>query len=124
MNRIIHTFRVATTSTTTEEQRWCPPVSTERYLLVAAVVIPAATLAASGTNYKGVGIKIGGTSVATALTSESTPFTAGTARNFTVTGKGSALEVTQDTPLSAPQTSAGSGGTLDVAVVVTLEKMP
>jgi len=124
MNRIIIPFRVATTSTTTEEQRWCPPVSTERYLLIAAVVMPNATLGASGTNYKGVGIKVAGSSVATAITSETVAFTAGTARNFTITGKGSALEVTQDAPLSIPQTSAGSGGTLDVSVICTLEKMP
>lgn len=125
MNRIFVPFRISSTSTGTEEQRWCPPDSTEKYLLIAATVSPNATLAADGTNYKGVGLEVGGTSVVSAaLTSASVPFTAGTPRNFTVSGVGSALEVSQTAPLSAPLTNAGSGGTIDVTVIACLEKMP
>ncbi len=124
MNRIFVPFRISATSTATEEQRWCPPDSAEKYLLIGATISPNATLAADGTNYKGVGLEVNGASVATALTSAATAFTAGTPRNFTLSGVGSALEVSQAAVLSAPLTNAGSGGTIDVTVVVCLEKMP
>ena len=102
------------TSTTTEERLLCHGIPGE-WLLSGASWMPSADLSANGTNYGSVGINegAGGTSLGT-VTSESTAFTKGTAREFTLSsalfGPTDAIEIDVN--------KAGSGGTVDGALTM------
>jgi len=89
------------------------------YKLVDAAVNVGTTAAANATDNASIGIELDGTNAVTDLTSESTAFTAGTQRDFTL-ASGSALEVEGLTELiEVTCTKAGSG----VAIVGGLVSM-
>lgn len=120
------TVKLAKTGTTAHTQYLPVPRvasgSGSKWKLLGASVVPQATLAANGTDYRTVDVQVGGSSVVSAtLTSASVAFTAGTPRNFTVSGVGAATEVSQSSLCSAVLGSAGSGGTFEGDVTVYFE---
>jgi len=126
------TFRLsvtlAKTGTTAHTQYFPAPSASSgagsKWKLLSVQVMPQATLAADGTNYRTVDVQVGGSSVVASMTSAATAFTAGTTRAFTVTGVGSAIEVTRAAPLSAVLAHAGSGGTFEGTVTAEFEVLP
>lgn len=124
-DRFSHVVKLSKTSTTAHTQYLPAPIASSgpgsKWRLIGASVMPQQTLAADGTNYRTVEVQVGGAAVVTALTSAATAFTAGTPRYFTVTGVGSAIEVTSAAPCSAVLSHAGSGGTFEGDVEVWFE---
>jgi len=128
METIRLSVTLAKTGTTAHTQYFPTPSASSgpgsKWKFLGAQVMPQATLAADGTNYRTVDVQVGGSSVVTPLTSAATAFTAGTTRAFSVTGVGSAIEVTRAAPLSAVLGSAGSGGTFEGTVTAEFEVLP
>lgn len=124
-DRFTHVVKLSKTSTTAHTQYLpTPPAASgagSKWRVISAQVMPQQTLASNGTDYRTVEVQVGGAAVVTALTSAATAFTAGTPRSFTVTGVGSAIEVTQAAPCAAVLGHAGSGGTFEGDVAVTFE---
>lgn len=124
-DRFSHVVKLSKTSTTAHTQYFPAPIASSgagsKWRVLGASVTPQVTLAADGTNYRTVDVQVGGTSVVTALTSAATAFTAGTPRYFTVSGVGSAIEVSSAAMCSAVLGSGGSGGTFEGDVEVWFE---
>lgn len=124
-DRFCKVVKLSKTSTTAHTQYLPVPIAASgpgsKWKVLGASVVPQVTLAADGTNYRTVDVQVGGTSVVTPLTSAATAFTAGTPRNFTVSGVGSAIEVTQSAVCSAVLGYAGSGGTFEGDIEVWFE---
>lgn len=123
-----HSVTLSKTGTTAHTQYFPAPSASSgqgsKWKLLSVQVQPQQTLAADGTNYRTVDVQVGGSSVVTSLTSAATAFTAGTTRAFTVTGVGSAIEVTRAAPLAAVLGYAGSGGTFEGTVTAEFEVLP
>jgi hypothetical protein len=128
METIRLSVTLAKTGTTAHTQYFPTPSASSgpgsKWKFLGAQIQPQATLAANGTDYRTVDVQVGGSSVVTSLTSAATAFTAGTTRAFTVTGVGSAIEVTRAAPLSAVLAHAGSGGTFEGTVTAEFEVLP
>lgn len=86
-----------------------------------AYLVPHDTTAANASNYVSVALKNGSTTLGTIDTS-STGNTAGTAREFTLSG-GSSLEVAQGSVFTVAVTHPGTGAALDAYVAIELEKV-
>jgi hypothetical protein len=128
METIRLSVTLAKTGTTAHTQYFPTPSASSgpgsKWKFLGAQIQPQATLAANGTDYRTVDVQVGGTSVVTSMTSAATAFTAGTTRSFSVTGVGSAIEVTRAAPLSAVLAHAGSGGTFEGTVTAEFEVLP
>lgn len=128
METIRLSVTLAKTGTTAHTQYFPTPSASSgpgsKWKFLGAQIQPQATLAAHATDYRTVDMQVGGTSVVTSMTSAATAFTAGTTRAFTVTGVGSAIEVTRAAPLSAVLAHAGSGGTFEGTVTAEFEVLP
>lgn len=110
--------------TTTGDTRYIlPSWDTGEWELIAAGVIPDATLAANATDYASVAFGDGTTTFGT-LTSATVAFTAGTERFATLTGTKASTLTGQADPLIVTITKAGSGGTFEAEIVAVFRRRP
>ena len=102
----------------------CPMSSTAKQKLRSISLLPNTATATDGTNYVTISVYIGATKIATDKTTNASGGAAlaqGTVTDFTLTGVGSQLEVSQANPLSVRVTHAASGAAVDVQVIAELE---
>lgn len=112
---------VATVGAGTAEDRYIPMPWPGEWKLVSAWLCPATTDALDATNYTTITLKQGSTSLGS-LSNETVAFTAGTAREFTLTG-GSALEFGEGDDLNVNKAESGTGGILDGCIALCFEKL-
>lgn len=109
-------------------QSICPPGSSDTWRVKSISYLPNAALATDGTNYATVRPYTNqgtGTPIAAARTTNSTggsAFVAHTVENVSLTGTPTQLEFTQADPLHIDVTHAGSGGAVNLMVLVVAEK--
>lgn len=112
----------STAGTTTITRRAAVP-GPGKWRLIRATWMPDTTLAAHATNYAILTLSNAGTSIATTLTSASTAFTAGTARDFVLSDSASRV-FSASGELRIAKTVGGSGGTVHGMLTATFEKVP
>lgn len=118
--------RVTLTGTNADTLYVAPMLDAEDYFLAKAYALPHDTLAADNANYATVEIRDGST-VLGSLSSQSTAFTAGQAREFSLSGAGRKVtggQIGADTdPLNINVTKTGTGGAIDADVILVWEKL-
>lgn len=115
--------RCNTAAGTAQRVYFAPPTSTRKWRVKSITEMPNATSATNGTNYCTRTPKVGSTTIATAIDTSATSITQASAVNWTLTGVGSQLEVTQAAPLSMQITHSGTGVAYDCDIVVEFEEV-
>jgi hypothetical protein len=110
------TIDIATIAAATAEDRYYVHGFAEKQTLLRAYYVPSTTDAASGTNYTTISL-INGAVTLGSLSNETVAFTAGTAREFTLTG-GASLDLDTTDVLNLDKAETGTGGILDGAIVL------
>jgi len=108
---------IATVAAATAEDRYVAlPEGSGEWELVYAAYVPATTDALDASNYTTITLKNGSNALGT-LSNETVAFTAGTLREFDVTGNGQNAEFTGGTDdLNINKAETGTGGVLDGAI--------
>lgn len=113
--------RVTLASTTVDTLYEAPCLDGGDYYLAKAYALPHDTTALHATDYASIAIKAGSTALGT-LTSETVAFTAGTLREFSLSGAG--RKVTgQSGALNIAVTKPGGAVAIDLDVICVWEKI-
>ena len=112
----------STAGTTTITRRAATP-GPGKWRLIRATWMPDTTLALHATNHAILTLSNAGTAVASTMTSAAVAFTAGTARDFTLTDVAGRV-FSASGELRIAKTVGGSGGTVHGMLTCTFEKVP